>query len=42
MIALVAAASEHGSHFPIIGPGIVPLMVGLVVFGSWIGTRGQR
>lgn len=31
-----------GSHVPIIGPGIVFLLVGAMVFLSWLSTRHVR
>jgi hypothetical protein len=37
---LTLAAATTGSHFPIIGAGIGPLLVAVVVGASWLFTRG--
>lgn len=42
MLSVARVAVEHGSHFPLIGPGIVGVLVALPVLGGWLCTRGVR
>lgn len=42
LTAIAHVPVEHGSHFPIIGPGIVGVLVALPVLGGWLCTRVAR